>query len=62
MQDVAMIVVPHYKEFAVKKIWPLLSTNRSLQEYLPDYPKAAIPNRTYLYNVRLDLQGDPNLI
>ena len=50
--DIQQIMVPHYDELSVKRLWPDLKKDAEFLQYFPDvYPKDKGPPREYFFNV-----------
>ena len=50
--DIQQIMVPHYDELSVKRLWPDLKKDAEFLQYFPDvYPNDKGPPREYFFNV-----------
>ena len=49
MSEITEIIVPRYKEFSVKNIWPFVKEVDELSIYFPDYTEHQLPDRRFMF-------------
>jgi hypothetical protein len=52
LTEVRQVAVPKYDELSVRNIFPLISKDPQVMQFMPDiYPKGREPDRCYMFNV-----------
>ena len=49
MSDMTEAIVPRYREFSVKSIWPLIKAVDELNINFPDYTDHQLPDRRFMF-------------
>ena len=57
LAEVKHVNVPHYDELSVKRFWPILQSDQTFMQYLPDPTiDGRLPERVYFWNVANTVQ------